>query len=109
MSCFSTSPPALHVLLTLHKHYPQIFRPRRIPSTSLFGRTTWQPAPEIYVDGGIRRGTDVVKALCLGARAVGMGRPFVYALGWGWEGVEKAVESEFFCSARFLFMPKFLN
>jgi L-lactate dehydrogenase (cytochrome) len=52
-------------------------------------------APEIYVDGGIRRGTDVVKALCLGAKAVGMGRPFVYALGWEAAGVEKAIESEF--------------
>ncbi|KAF8607793.1 putative cytochrome b2, mitochondrial precursor [Ceratobasidium sp. AG-I] len=49
-------------------------------------------APEIYVDGGIRRGTDVVKALCLGAKAVGMGRPFVYALGWEAPGVEKAIE-----------------
>ncbi|CAE6503647.1 unnamed protein product [Rhizoctonia solani] len=49
-------------------------------------------APEIYVDGGVRRGTDIVKALCLGAKAVGMGRAFVYALGWGAPGVEKAVE-----------------
>ncbi|KAF8709023.1 Vacuolar assembling protein VPS41, partial [Rhizoctonia solani] len=49
-------------------------------------------APEIYVDGGVRRGTDIVKALCLGAKAVGMGRPFVYALGWETPGVEKAIE-----------------
>ncbi|CAE6429727.1 unnamed protein product [Rhizoctonia solani] len=49
-------------------------------------------APEIYVDGGVRRGTDIVKALCLGAKAVGMGRPFVYALGWEAPGVEKAIE-----------------
>ncbi|KAG7450375.1 uncharacterized protein BT62DRAFT_984887, partial [Guyanagaster necrorhizus] len=34
---------------------------------------------EVYIDGGIQRGTDVVKALCLGAKAVGMGRPFLYA------------------------------
>ncbi|CAE6473467.1 unnamed protein product [Rhizoctonia solani] len=51
-----------------------------------------QGAPEIYVDGGVRRGTDIVKALCLGAKAVGMGRPFVYALGWETPGVEKAIE-----------------
>ncbi|KAI9635394.1 L-mandelate dehydrogenase [Dioszegia hungarica] len=47
---------------------------------------------EVYIDGGITRGTDVLKALCLGARAVGLGRPFIYAAtGWGSEGVEKAV------------------
>ncbi|KAM0751511.1 L-mandelate dehydrogenase [Meredithblackwellia eburnea MCA 4105] len=34
---------------------------------------------EVYVDGGVRRGTDVLKALCLGAKGVGMGRPFLYA------------------------------
>lgn len=32
---------------------------------------------EVYVDGGVRRGTDVIKALCLGAKAVGLGRPFL--------------------------------
>ena len=35
---------------------------------------------EIYVDGGIRRGTDVLKALCLGARAVLLGRPILWGL-----------------------------
>jgi isopentenyl diphosphate isomerase/L-lactate dehydrogenase-like FMN-dependent dehydrogenase len=34
----------------------------------------------VLLDGGIRRGTDVVKALCLGATAVGIGRPYVYGL-----------------------------
>lgn len=48
---------------------------------------------EIYVDGGIRRGSDVVKALCLGAKGVGLGRPFLFAMGaYGQEGVEKVVE-----------------
>jgi len=37
-------------------------------------------AAEIYVDGGIRRGTDVIKALALGARAVLVGRPMLYGL-----------------------------
>jgi len=37
-------------------------------------------AAEIYVDGGIRRGTDVIKALALGARAVLIGRPMLYGL-----------------------------
>jgi 4-hydroxymandelate oxidase len=40
---------------------------------------------EVYVDGGIRRGTDIVKALALGARAVLLGRPYVYGLGLGGE------------------------
>lgn len=35
---------------------------------------------EVYVDGGIRRGTDVFKALALGATAVGIGRPTLYGL-----------------------------
>jgi len=35
---------------------------------------------EVYVDGGIRRGTDVVKALALGARAVMIGRPVLWGL-----------------------------
>lgn len=48
---------------------------------------------EIYVDGGIRRGLDVVKALCLGAKGVGLGRPFLYAMaGYGEEGVVRAIQ-----------------
>jgi isopentenyl diphosphate isomerase/L-lactate dehydrogenase-like FMN-dependent dehydrogenase len=35
---------------------------------------------EVYVDGGIRRGTDIVKALALGARAVLVGRPPLWGL-----------------------------
>jgi isopentenyl diphosphate isomerase/L-lactate dehydrogenase-like FMN-dependent dehydrogenase len=38
---------------------------------------------EIYLDGGIRRGTDVLKALALGARAVLIGRPVLYGLAVG--------------------------
>ncbi|KPM42718.1 Cytochrome b2, mitochondrial [Neonectria ditissima] len=48
---------------------------------------------EVYVDGGIRRGTDILKALCLGARGVGIGRAFLYALGsYGQVGVERAIQ-----------------
>jgi len=48
---------------------------------------------EVYIDGGIQRGTDVVKAICLGARAVGLGRPFLYAQSaYGAAGVSKIVE-----------------
>jgi L-lactate dehydrogenase (cytochrome) len=35
---------------------------------------------EIFVDGGVRRATDILKALCLGAKGVGLGRPFLYAM-----------------------------
>ncbi|CAR26605.1 ZYRO0B13728p [Zygosaccharomyces rouxii] len=48
---------------------------------------------DVFVDGGIRRGTDVVKALCLGAKGVGLGRPFLYANSvYGKEGVQKAID-----------------
>jgi L-lactate dehydrogenase (cytochrome) len=48
---------------------------------------------EVLVDGGIRRGSDVAKALCLGARAVLVGRAYAYGLGAGGEaGVSKAIE-----------------
>ena len=40
---------------------------------------------EVLVDGGVRRGTDVLKALALGARAVLIGRPYMYALAVGGE------------------------
>jgi isopentenyl diphosphate isomerase/L-lactate dehydrogenase-like FMN-dependent dehydrogenase len=38
---------------------------------------------EILLDGGVRRGTDVIKALCLGATAVCVGRPCLYGLAAG--------------------------
>ncbi len=48
---------------------------------------------EVYLDGGVRRGTDVVKALALGARAVAVGRPAVWALASGGErGVRRMLE-----------------
>jgi len=47
----------------------------------------------IFVDGGFRRGTDVFKALALGAKAVGIGRPFLWGLGaFGQAGVDRVVE-----------------
>ncbi|TPX08051.1 uncharacterized protein E0L32_010251 [Thyridium curvatum] len=66
-----TSPPSILVLMEIQKHCPQVFR-----------------SMKVLTDGGIRRGSDVVKALCLGASAVGIGRPFMYAVGYGQEGVE---------------------
>ena len=48
---------------------------------------------DIILDGGIRRGTDIVKALALGAKGVGIGRPYLYGLAAGGEaGVTRAIE-----------------
>jgi L-lactate dehydrogenase (cytochrome) len=48
---------------------------------------------EVLLDGGIRRGSDIVKALCLGARAVMAGRAYAYGLGAaGSAGVARAIE-----------------
>jgi L-lactate dehydrogenase (cytochrome) len=48
---------------------------------------------EVFMDGGIRRGTDIVKALCLGARAVLCGRAYAYGLSAAGEaGVARAIE-----------------
>jgi len=73
-----TAPPAVHTLLEIRKYCPEVF-----------------DRVEVWVDGGIKRGTDAVKALCLGARAVGVGRPALWGLGaGGWQGVDRVFESE---------------
>ncbi|ORY05070.1 hypothetical protein BCR34DRAFT_617306 [Clohesyomyces aquaticus] len=47
-----------------------------------------------FGDGGLRNGSDVLKALCLGATAVGVERPFLYALAaFGSQGVERCVDA----------------
>ena len=67
------------------------------------GRSTIDALPEIIavvngripviVDSGFRRGTDAVKALAMGAQAVGIGRPYLWGLGaFGQEGVERVLE-----------------
>ena len=67
------------------------------------GRATIEALPEVVaevggripvlVDGGFRRGTDVFKALALGARAVGIGRPYLWGLGaFGQPGVDRVLE-----------------
>ncbi|KAK4240322.1 hypothetical protein C8A03DRAFT_42128 [Achaetomium macrosporum] len=71
-----TAPPAVHTLLEIRKYCPEVF-----------------DIIEVWVDGGIRRGTDIVKALCLGAKAVGVGRAALWGLGaGGWKGVERTFE-----------------
>ncbi|MBM3735768.1 MAG: alpha-hydroxy-acid oxidizing protein [Acidobacteria bacterium] len=67
------------------------------------GRGTVECLPEVveaaagripvFIDGGFRRGTDVFKALALGARAVFIGRPYVWGLAaFGQPGVERVIE-----------------
>jgi 4-hydroxymandelate oxidase len=51
------------------------------------------PQFPVFVDGGFRRGSDVYKALAIGARAVGIGRPYIYGLAaFGQEGVEQVLD-----------------
>jgi L-lactate dehydrogenase (cytochrome) len=53
----------------------------------------WEKRIEVYVDGGVRRATDILKALCLGAKGVGIGRPFLYAMSaYGVDGVNRAMQ-----------------
>jgi L-lactate dehydrogenase (cytochrome) len=53
----------------------------------------WEDRIEIYIDGGVRRATDIIKALCLGAKGVGIGRPFLYAMSsYGQPGVDRAMQ-----------------
>lgn len=72
-----TAPATVLVLLELQKRCPEVF-----------------DKVEVWIDGGVMRGTDVFKALCLGARAVGIGRGMLYGLNYGEEGVRRYVESK---------------
>jgi L-lactate dehydrogenase (cytochrome) len=55
---------------------------------------------EVMVDGGVHSGADVVKALALGAKAVGIGRPILYANGThGEDGVARVLQSKFLNSS----------
>lgn len=71
-----TAPPSIHTLMEIRRYCPEVL-------TKM----------DVMVDGGIKRGTDVVKALALGAKAVGLGRAPLYGLGAGGvEGVERVFE-----------------
>ncbi|KAI1771499.1 FMN-dependent alpha-hydroxy acid dehydrogenase [Hypoxylon cercidicola] len=67
--------PPLEVALEIHRQAPEIFS-----------------QIEVFADGGVRYGADVVKMLSLGVRAVGLGRPFMFANVYGTEGVQRAIE-----------------
>jgi L-lactate dehydrogenase (cytochrome) len=73
------APSSIRTLLEIRRFCPEILK----------------AGMEIIMDGGCRRGADVLKALALGASAVGFGRPFLYACVYGTEGVEKAIQSKF--------------
>jgi L-lactate dehydrogenase (cytochrome) len=73
-----TAPSALMTLCEIRTYCPEVFNKL-----------------EVFLDGGLRDGNDVLKALCLGATAVGVGRPFLYALGaYGAKGVERCVDGK---------------
>lgn len=73
-----TVAPPIQVLLEIRKFCPQILS--RI---------------DVMIDGGVKRGTDVVKALALGAKAVGIGRAPLFGLAvGGQEGVERTIQSK---------------
>ncbi|KAI9901130.1 hypothetical protein N3K66_002947 [Trichothecium roseum] len=65
------SQASILVLLELRKQCPWVF-----------GKL------EVYIDGGFERGSDILKAIALGATAVGIGRPYLYSLLYGQEGVQ---------------------
>ncbi|KAH6894242.1 putative mitochondrial cytochrome b2 [Thelonectria olida] len=69
-----TAQPAILLLLELHMNCPEVFQ-----------------SMEVLIDGGFRRGSDAVKAICLGASAVGVGRPLFYAVNYGTDGVAHAL------------------
>lgn len=73
-----TAPSALMTLLEIRTYCPEVI-----------GKL------EIFLDGGLRDGNDVLKALCLGATAVGVGRPFLYALAaYGTKGIERCIDGK---------------
>lgn len=69
------APSCLEVALAIHREAPEVFE-----------------QVEVYADGGVRYGTDVLKLLALGVRAVGLARPFMYANVYGLEGVRWAIK-----------------
>lgn len=69
------SPSSLEVALEIHEEDPEIFS-----------------SIEVYADGGVRYGADALMLLALGVKAVGVGRPFMFANVFGTEGIERVIE-----------------
>ena len=70
-----TTPSSLEVALEIYNESPEIFK-----------------QVEVYADGGVRYGADVLKLLALGVKAVGVGRPFMFSNVYGVDGVTRAIE-----------------
>ncbi|EXJ83997.1 hypothetical protein A1O3_04664 [Capronia epimyces CBS 606.96] len=70
-----TAPPSILVLLDIQANCPEIL-----------------DHMQVFIDGGIRRGSDILKAICLGASAVCVGRPILYSLTYGEAGVKHAIK-----------------
>lgn len=80
-----TAQAPMITLLEIRKYAPHLLS----PSTTETRRSKF----EVMLDGGVRRGTDVIKALALGATAVGIGRPVLYAMtGFGERGIRRLVQ-----------------
>ncbi|EME83219.1 uncharacterized protein MYCFIDRAFT_54162, partial [Pseudocercospora fijiensis CIRAD86] len=69
------APSPLEVALEIHEQAPWVF-----------------DEIEVWADGGVRYGADVVKLLALGVKAVGIGRPFMFSNIYGEAGVERAIQ-----------------
>lgn len=69
------SPSPLEILLEINQEAPELL-----------------DQLEVWADGGVRYGGDVIKLLALGARAVGVGRPYMFANIYGVDGVERVTE-----------------
>ncbi|KAI5255212.1 L-lactate dehydrogenase [Aureobasidium subglaciale] len=73
-----TAQPPLLTLLEIDRYAPHILHKHM----------------QVFVDGGIRRGTDIIKALALGATAVGIGRPVLFSMsgGYGEHGIRRMIQ-----------------
>lgn len=74
-----TAQPPILTLLEIRRHAPYLLSP---PIRKDF---------QVLLDGSIRRGTDIIKAIALGATAVGIGRPVLYSMcgGYGQQGLQR--------------------
>ncbi|KAI5274864.1 L-lactate dehydrogenase [Aureobasidium subglaciale] len=73
-----TAQPPLLTLLEIDRYAPHILHKHM----------------QVFVDGGVRRGTDIIKALALGATAVGIGRPVLFSMsgGYGEYGIRRMIQ-----------------